>query len=744
MKGGIDAGNALSLPTFCRTTESESAVVNKPERPNSGDSPKPGAASHSPIANAAPGDPTTLYDSNLRLALSLIGKADWDQLAARTGIERFSPDPQFLSLFVEIERDKFEQKEKSDLDAGLLVRFELLLPTAYANEFRINKALRTFAVRIALMDQNPALTANGTPLETLLANLAASGLVRRLRIAIPHGQCLERSLDALDLPPANIYKQHELTGRDIVIGIIDDGCALAHPDFLTIDDSTGARSYRSRILTLWDQSQPATNEDVTAGWTAVNGFNYGRELPQAAIDAMLAKHASALRVDEDAVYNELRYEVGAPDELATHGTKVMGIAAGNGNSMMGWHGVAPEADIIFVQLPPYSVKHAPKLLSDKIVHAAHFIFQRALEMNKQAAVVNISYGGYAGPHDGTSAWEMAIDELLTVTNRAVVVSAGNAFEADCHAMGSIKKAAKHRLHWVLNPFDTTRNDLEIWYDGAAALELMLEMPDGSQTFGPFPFCPRTDLQRKSDGAIIGSVEHVQNDPTNGDNSILIALGPTMADSTAPKPLASVASGTWIVRLRNIGTVAAEFHGWIQRDDLGKTGAHQQSHFAAGDAHPAYTLGDFSTGKLTISTGAFNAATSEVSPYSSCGPTRASAGNPSRQKPELLAPAEELATGGGVLTSASRQSAPHRMNGTSAAAPHVAGVVALVFDYQRNHEGQDLSAEELRAALGTQSGGHPLVPSRLGANHRHKVKQGAVWNELVGGGKISCLKTLDNL
>ena len=54
-------------------------------------------------AHAQPADPTDLYDSNLRLALALINDKEWDQLASRTGIECFNPEPQYLSLFVELE-----------------------------------------------------------------------------------------------------------------------------------------------------------------------------------------------------------------------------------------------------------------------------------------------------------------------------------------------------------------------------------------------------------------------------------------------------------------------------------------------------------------------------------------------------------------------------------------------------------------------------------------------------------------
>jgi subtilisin family serine protease len=693
-----------------------------------------------------PDDWTQLYDSNLRFAIELINKARWDQLAARTGIECFVEEPQFLSLFLELNRDRLVNAETRKFDIELLQGLELLVPSSYANEFDINPALRTIAVRLELDPQADLRTKKkGRLVEDALKDIATSGLVSRVRIAVPHGQCLQRSLAVLDLPPGGVYHTHRLTGKDIVIGIIDDGCAFADPDFLTIVRSGGVDSYHTRVLRLWDQSQEMTSADKLAGWTETAGMGYGRELTDAVIDGVLPSPAAPTRIDEDAVYKQLRYDKFLAAELATHGTKVMGIAAGNGTSTMGSPGVATGADIIFVQLPPYLVRHAPKLLSDKIVHGVHYIFQRAAELGKKAAVINISYGGNSGAHDGTSGWESAIDDLLAVDNRAVVVSAGNGFESDCHAMGRIKPHREKKLSWMLRPFDTTGNDLEIWYNGDATLEIELVAPNG-QIFGPFPFGPRQELKRGSDGALIGYLEHVHADPANGDNSITIALGATAEDVP---PLATAfklaLAGTWHVRLDNVGTRAARFNAWIARDDLDKGGIHQQSRFPEEQSNPKHTICDMATGKLTISVGAFNAATNEVCAYSACGPTRPSTKDPSpRQKPEICAPAEELALGGGVLTTASRQGAPRRMNGTSAAAPHVTGIGALALDHRRNHQGKNLSADELLDALSPQIGEAPLIPNRRAANHPRRIKQADVWKDLIGAGKVSCTRTLDNV
>jgi subtilisin family serine protease len=694
-------------------------------------------------------DPSNRYDSNLRLALALIEQRDWYQLAARTGILWNSEKTQYLSLFVEIDRERFTEMEKTRFDQQLRDQFELHVPAAYVNEFRRNPELSTIAVRIPLNAKEPSQSEKQRPLQELLKALSEQQFIRRLRIAIPHGQCLQRSLAALDLPVGNAgsgvqHQGHTLEGADIVIGIIDDGCAFAHPDFLEIaTDGGGNTTYRSRVLALWDQSQPPTQQDVTAGWKSCDDFGFGRELSGAAIDNVIAAHSSAAKIDEDRVYDALRYAIGSPSEPATHGTRVMGIAAGNGSSATGWPGVAPKADIIFVQLPPYEIEHVPQLLSNNIVHGVHYVFERALALGKKAAVVNVSYGGYSGPHDGTTPWEKEIDQLLALENRAVVVSGGNGFEADCHAMGKLgPRRRKRELRWNLKPRDTTVNALEIWYTGSGELEISLRLPDG-ESLGPFAFCAKTDLKRVT-GEVVGSIEHFQHDPDNGDNSVLIALGPTapgtsLAATTNAPALAP--SGDWIVTLRNRDNANVEYHAWIQRDDVARpAGGRQQSRFAPEDAAGEYTISDFAGGKRTISVGAFNAATDEVSSYSACGPTRAStkqAQDGERTKPDLCAPGEELATGGGILTAASRAAMPHRMNGTSAAAPHVTGIIALIFDYRRNHQAKDLTADQLRTLLSGQRG------PKLRANRR-AAKQRPLLTQLTGEGKISCARMLQKV
>jgi subtilisin family serine protease len=692
---------------------------------------------------AAASDPVVVYDAGLRLALTLIESGAWDLLAGHMGLDWRDGKKAYLGLFIDVDRAAIRRKGTRRLDVDVLSRLELQVASAVADEFASNPAFATLPVQLSLMPGDPARTASGTLVADALANMVKSGFILRIGMSVPHGLNLHDSLDALELPAPSAINPQPLTGRDIVIGIIDDGCAFAHADFLDIAGTLAKRTYRTRVLALWDQSRQGTAAELAAGWRDVPDFlNRGRELRKPEIDAMLAKHTRRRALDEDAVYEELGYDVGGSDQRAAHGTRVMGIAAGNGNSLMGWRGVAPKAHIIFVQLPP-SVRESPDGLSLDIALGAMFVFKRAAELNAKAAVLNLSLGSFTGPHDGTNPWEQTFDQLLNVRDRAIVISAGNGFEANCHAMGTIVGNGERTLGWNVWTEDPSPKRMDIWYSGQARLALTLVAPDGT-THGPFEAPGRQPVPGPAGQPPMGVVMYALDDAVNGDNSMLIGLAPTAASAQTAHTSAAPA-GTWKVRLANGGETPADFHAWIQRDDLGKSPLRRQSSFVDADAHPAFTFGDLAGGKLTIAVGGYNIATSEVCAYSACGPTRASMNDAAqRTKPEVLAPAEELALGGGVSSSGSRQSQPGRIAGTSAAAPHVAGIAALAFEYRRRYQKQHLTAAELQAALQPR-GGQPLLPNRREALHPYRaLHQKDVWNDLIGVGKISASATLDKL
>ena len=196
---------------------------------------------------------------------------------------------------------------------------------------------------------------------------------------------------------------------------------------------------------------------------------------------------------------------------------------------------------------------------------------RQAALAHKPAVINISYGGYRGPHDGTSPLPLGLDQLLEgKSDVAIVVSAGNGYEADCHARYLAERRAKNArvLTWVLPPLDPTVNALEAWWDGNALVDLRLQSPSGQA----FRAGHGKDylLKRRPDGAIVGRIWngtiepnalHVELNATFGEAPTpplqLQALGGGAAGGplTAPAP-----SGAWKLALEANAATACQL--WI--------------------------------------------------------------------------------------------------------------------------------------------------------------------------------------
>jgi len=445
------------------------------------------------------------------------------------------------------------------------------------------------------------------------------------------------------LPPLTQGQQ----GKGVVVGIIDYGCDFVHQNFRNPDGST-------RILALWDQT-------VLSGTSSHLG--YGRVYTQTEINA-------ALRTVEP--YTSLGHDPGR----ASHGTHVMDIACGNGGGSS-VPGVAPQADIIFVQI---SASDIPWQGSDvvnsnfgssvQLLEAIQFIFEQA---GTRPCTINISLGTNGGPHDGTSLVEQGIDAVVTAQpNRAVVIAASNSYEDGIHASGQVMQGNFIDLIWQIGQFDFTHNELEIWYGKDDQLKLELIDQD-DRSIGEVDLGASARILNQAN-ELLFFVAHRQGDPNNGDNTIGIFMNTESMSSSLPPKIK--------LRLHGVTINNGQFHAWIERDDNG------QSSFAPPHDN-SHTLGSISCGKQSIVVGSYDAHTSgqPLSWFSSAGPTR-----DGRQKPEISAPGHNV-----LAANSLTRIGVTRKSGTSMAAPAVTGVVALILAEARSLN-KDLTVEQIRDIL----------------------------------------------
>ena len=203
---------------------------------------------------------------------------------------------------------------------------------------------------------------------------------------------------------------YNLTGKGVLVGIIDSGIYYAHPAFI--------QDGESRIAYLWDQT---VSDDSSHSDIIPFGTLYDRDTITKAINAE----------------NSLEMQRICPSiDISGHGTHVAGIAAGNGNGNeqnTKYRGVAYESTLIIVKLKTSGGASFPT--TTQIMLAVDFCIRKSIDMNMPISI-NLSFGTSNGSHSGTSLLESYLDYIAENYRCAVSVGSGNDGAGFGHANGS--------------------------------------------------------------------------------------------------------------------------------------------------------------------------------------------------------------------------------------------------------------------------------------------------------------------
>lgn len=154
-----------------------------------------------------------------------------------------------------------------------------------------------------------------------------------------------------------------LTGKGVLLAIIDSGIDYTHPDFRNADGTT-------RLLALWDQ---------TIEGMPPKGYRIGTEFTREELNQSLRENRVLSR------------------DLSGHGTAVAGIAAGNGRASKGkYRGVAPESELLVVKLGIPRPDSFPR--TTELIQGVDYAVRKALELS-MPLVINLSFGNTYGSHE---------------------------------------------------------------------------------------------------------------------------------------------------------------------------------------------------------------------------------------------------------------------------------------------------------------------------------------------------------
>ena len=492
----------------------------------------------------------------------------------------------------------------------------------------------------------------------------------------------------------------------VVIGIIDDGLAFGHERFRS-------SPYETRVEYLWLQDGAYDRKG--------SPVPYGRELRKCDIDGLLQRYLPAGFVDEDDLYRRagvVDFGRDGRKPLArrlAHGTHVVDLACGYDFRTEPRRRDRP---IVCVQLPTAASEDTSgATLDDYGLDAIRYILERAEEIartrkcRRLPVVINFSYGIVAGPHDGTSDLEVAIDDLIEARpNTRVVLPAGNSRLERLHAEVAFERPGQIvNLHWRVLPDDETPTFMEIWLPPgpppAQSRSRLRVAPPGLAASPALEENSGSGLQWQRSAGVVCEVRYRHMpDPRGGTGRgmFLVALQPSARlESRRPggPPRPTAPSGLWKVILENgeATHLTPEYpvEAWIQRDDTpsGFRRRGRQSRFeersyvrfnpqgrvveedndpaqkaSPSDVKRAGSINAIATGRNTVVVGGLLRKEYRTASYSA---------EPAQRTPNNLryGVSDDSLVHGGVLAAGTRSGSVIAMNGTSVAAPEATREIA---------------------------------------------------------------------
>jgi subtilisin family serine protease/V8-like Glu-specific endopeptidase/endonuclease/exonuclease/phosphatase family metal-dependent hydrolase len=522
---------------------------------------------------------------------------------------------------------------------------------------RLNQAAWNPPPEFTLQSQIGAIV-SGYGTDAALDALEADANVLEIEASRPAG--FVECVDSVPFVKATPIQRPPIAeeGDQALIGLIDSGIDIMHEAFR---DDVG----NCRILEIWDQWETGSGPTPSQHDPSLR-MNYGRIYTAADITAMLQGNPHAIP-------QRLRDPVG-------HGTHVASIAAGRASQLPDGFtgGLAPRAKLVLV----IAKIDANPLDAQSVGYSnSHFqaleYFDSVAQRTGLPMVVNVSLGMNAGPHDGTSVLETGFDAFTlngTKPGRVVVKSAGNELGFNGHARLTLLSGQAEKLRWRAHAIPRIEDLIELWFDATANLSFRLQDPSGQLSSE----CTRahTDIEWNSTLGNAVHLTYTYRHAATGNSMFRACVRPGTGGSIQP--------GEWQLHIHAHGVRGdGVVNAWLERIDSRPTEFlnHQSDET---------TLSVPGTAQSVITVAAVNSQLPlVVHPRSSHGPTR-----DQRRKPDLAAP-------GTAIKAARSQSASGVIakDGTSMAAPHVTGAVALALSYRAKQSGRTwLTANQVARAL----------------------------------------------
>lgn len=393
----------------------------------------------------------------------------------------------------------------------------------------------------------------------------------------------------------------ELTGRGVILAVIDTGISYENPVFRYSDGS-------SRILALWDQTDQDGEPPA--------GMSYGTEYTREQINEALASQNPHAIVPQ-------RDEIG-------HGTALASVAAGSRlDGGVSFVGAAPDADLVVVKLKPakqylrdyYLIEDGvPAYSTDDILFAVKYVEQMAVPLS-QPVVICLGMGTSLGSHNGASIVADYLQNVAQRLSRALILSGGNEGNAAGHYRALLTEEIQRAEIRVGE--NTGGFVAELWGSSPAVFRISVRSPGGE-------VIPEVDFRIGSsvDYTFVYErtrvqIVYVPNERNTGDELIILRF-------ETPTP------GVWTLSVRGVRTTEnSVFDIWLMpRQFIGG-----EAYFLMPTPEVTLTMPSYTEDGVTVTS--YNSANGSFYYMSGQGFSRTG-----RIKPDLAAPGVGIATANG--------------------------------------------------------------------------------------------------
>ena len=417
----------------------------------------------------------------------------------------------------------------------------------------------------------------------------------------------------------------ELTGRGVLVGIIDTGIDYTSPSF-RFEDGT------SKIVSIYDQ---------TVNGKAPEGFPMGSEFTKSEINQALTQQDP--------------YSVVPSRDESGHGTFLAALAAGRDTGS--FRGAAPDSELIVVKLrqansfirSTYLIPEDNPYVyeSTSVMMGIEYILQKARELGRPVAIC-LGVGTNQGSHDGNTLFEQYISIVSNITGVCICAAAGNESQDRHHAQLTLSGTNATADITINNGNGQNGIYLSILNTASDRISVSLKSPTGELVSripakGGTTYTTRLVLERAR-----VTIEYY------------FPLSLSSGQATIVK-IENATPGLWTVTVYGDIVLNGTVDAYLPLTSIG----YPDVEFLEPD--PNYTVTVPGTSSAVITCGAYNDEDNSLFINSSWGPTRLPA-----TSPDLVAP--------GVRVSGIFPTGPGVMSGTSVATAITTGACALMLQW----------------------------------------------------------------